>query len=209
MNTHTLTLPEELMVLGINPGRAKGLVLRHHLHYGMAGALLAELEWRGRLAENRGKVVALAGPATGDPLFDAGLALLRAGKPVRTRRWISRHAGTVSASCAERLVQRGALRIESRRILGLFPSRSYHLTDLDLARHVLVDFQGAAKLGFPDPRSRTLAALAGAIDLSRRIVPDTYNKKELRRSIRALTRDTWSAHAVRRIIEAESSDGGG
>ncbi len=41
-----LTLPEELLLLTLDPERGKPLCDRTHLRYGTAGAVLAELELR-------------------------------------------------------------------------------------------------------------------------------------------------------------------
>lgn len=51
-----LTLPEELLLLTLDPERGKPLCNRTYLRYGAAGAVLAELELQGRIREERGRV---------------------------------------------------------------------------------------------------------------------------------------------------------
>ncbi|MFD9503164.1 GPP34 family phosphoprotein [Streptomyces sp. NPDC060035] len=50
------TLPEELLLLALDPVRGKPLRSGKFLEYGMAGAVPAELELQGRITEERGRV---------------------------------------------------------------------------------------------------------------------------------------------------------
>ncbi|MFD5342429.1 GPP34 family phosphoprotein, partial [Streptomyces anulatus] len=49
-----LTLPEELILLALDPDRGKPTCNARDLGYGTAGAVLAELEIRGHIREERG-----------------------------------------------------------------------------------------------------------------------------------------------------------
>jgi hypothetical protein len=205
MSRPAVTLPEELMLLALDPVSGKPRVRARHLQYGLAGAVLAELEAVGCVAEDGGRVVPVTPPPTGERLLDEALALFGGGKPVKTRRWIRSNGGTVAEACAGRLAERGVIRIESRRVLGIFPGRRYPQAGADQATPAVTDFRGAAKMGFPEPRSRMLAGLASAIMLTGHLLPESGSKREIRRTMRGLARELWPAEAVYRLIKSDQA----
>ncbi|MCF3961331.1 GOLPH3/VPS74 family protein [Streptomyces fuscigenes] len=204
-----LTLPEELLLLAFDPSSGRPRVRRRHLGYGLAAAALADLEALRCVAEDRGRVVPLAPPPTGEPLLDGVLGLFRDGRPVRTTRWIRRRSGAVAELCADALAARGLVTVERRRALGLFPATRRRPATPEVAQAAAAGFRGAAKLGFPKPRSRMLAALAQAIHLARGLAPPGAGGREIRRTMRGLARELWPARAVTRLIRSEAADGAG
>lgn len=126
MTAPPLALAEELLLLAHDPARGRPLHHARYLRWGLAGAALAELEQAGRIAEERGGRIAVVNPLPpGDPVLDGALAALPAPakqrRGVAAQRWV-RHSGRpVQELCLRRLVERGALRREPRRALGLFP----------------------------------------------------------------------------------------
>ncbi|MGQ4515563.1 GPP34 family phosphoprotein [Streptomyces sp. DW26H14] len=209
MSLPALTLPEELMLLALDPATGKPRVRARHLHYGVAAAALAELEARRFVAEDRGRVVPLSPPPTGEPVLDAALGLFDDGRPVRARHWLRRRrSGAVTGACADSLAARGLITVETHRALGLFSVSRYPLVSPGTAEEAAADFRGAAKMGFPEPGARMLAALVSAIRLTRHVVPAGGSGRETRRTMRGLTRELWPARAVDRLIKSEASDAG-
>lgn len=70
-DTPALTLPEELILLTLDPGSGKPLCAAAALAYGAAGAALAELELQGRIREERGRVQVANPLAPADPRLAA------------------------------------------------------------------------------------------------------------------------------------------
>ncbi|GAA2715660.1 MULTISPECIES: GPP34 family phosphoprotein [Streptomyces] len=216
-----LTLPEELLLLSLHPSTGRRLCRARFLQYGVAGAVLAELALGGHVAEERGRVVVTGPLPPADPLLAAALAELTTGaagaagargkgpgaKGPRTRAWVRRAGRRLEEPWLDRLVERGALRRESRRFLRLIPYHCHPVASADLTTPARIRLDEARHAGFPDPRSRALGALLGAIDVHARLYPG-WDARRTRRELRRLTRQEWPAEAVyRNVRQDKSSDG--
>ncbi|MEL5960436.1 GPP34 family phosphoprotein [Streptomyces sp. CLV115] len=194
-----LTLPEELLLLALDPLRGKPHCAGRYLEYGTAGATLRELEFQGRVTGQGGRTRVTGPSAPPDPflaqvlgsLSDPGVGALAGG--VDTPRWIRRTAPHVEELCLEHLVRRSVLRRETHRLLGLLPYHRHPAVDPALTLAVRDRFTAAEAAGFPDPRSRALAALVSAIGLS-----GTVSRGGLRDrwAMRGLVDQDWAADAV-------------
>lgn len=206
MNATDVTLPEELLLLGFRPDTGRPRGRKRHVEYAMAGAALAELEAAGHISQHGGRVSVVDPRTTGDPLLDGALALLPPShKDVRARQWIKRTCRQIRGLTAQRLAKRGAIRIVNRRALGLFPYDLYPSAGTDWSAQALARFQGAAKTGFPDPRSRTVAGLVSAAGLDSRVHPGSGDARRVRKEMRGFAHDQWAANAVRKVIKADNA----
>ncbi|MGG7573086.1 GOLPH3/VPS74 family protein [Streptomyces sirii] len=134
-----------------------------YLRYGLAGAALADLEATGRIAVERGDRVRVANPLPlGDPILDGALATLPApakgGRGVRAHRWVRGAGRPVQELCLRRLEERGALRRQTHRALGLFPYERFPAGAVDLTGPARARFKAAVEARLPDRRTRLLAA---------------------------------------------------
>ncbi|MFI2188824.1 GPP34 family phosphoprotein [Streptomyces sioyaensis] len=211
MTLAPLTLPEELLLLALDPVRGRPRNNSRHLQWGLAGAALAELEVAGRITVEGGRITVVNPMPPGDPVLDGALAALPAPAKQRrgipARRWVQRAGRPVQELCLRRLVARGALRRDSRRALGLFPYERFPAGAVDLAGPVRERFTAAPAAGFPDRRSRVLAALVSATDLDRKILTGREHRSA-RRAMKRLAQDIGTAHAVERAVRADKSTGG-
>ncbi|MFK8847458.1 GPP34 family phosphoprotein [Streptomyces sp. Ac-502] len=117
----------------------------------------------------------------------------------------------VDEACRQRLEQRGAVRRESRRALGLFRYERLAAGPVDLAGPARARFKSAPATGFADPRDRALAALVSATHLDRKLELGR-DRRAVRRDLKALVRDDWIARAVASAVlqdEAAAGSGGG
>ncbi|MFD9208473.1 GPP34 family phosphoprotein [Streptomyces sioyaensis] len=212
MTLAPLTLPEELLLLALDPVRGRPRNNPRHLQWGLAGAALAELEAAGRLTvERRGRITVVNPLPPGHPVLDAALAALPAPakqrRGVPAQRWVQRAGRPVRELCLRRLVERGALRRESRRALGLFPYERFPAGAVDLLGPVRARFAAAQAAGFPDRRSRVLAALVSATDLNRKILAGRGHRST-RRTMKRFAKEIGAAQAVERAVRADKSSGG-
>ncbi|MFI1969432.1 hypothetical protein BLA24_14385 [Streptomyces cinnamoneus] len=214
MNTDgaaNLTLAEELLLLAHGPADGKKLCRPRTLEYGLAGAVLAELELRGQVTEDDGRpaVVVPALPPAPDPRLDWALASLTVpgDRPPKTHQWIRAAAKGQEEAVVMGLIERGALTVERQRF-AVFRELRYPVGKTDLTNPARGRFEAARQEGFPDPRSRTLAALTDAIGITERLYPGWSGRRD-RRPMRRLTRDGWIASAVHRNARSHSSDGTG
>ncbi|MGW8377905.1 GPP34 family phosphoprotein [Streptomyces sp. ODS28] len=202
-----LSLPEELLLLAVNPRGGRILVNPSHLRWGLAAAALVELEAQGRVSGEGGRIAVLRPDPTGRQELDAALAALPSPPgTVRVKRWLGRYGRRAEQSTAKALAARGALSSEEVRVLGVFPRLRHRVLDPALRARRLEGMAAAAKSGFPGRRSRALAALLKATRVAGRLgVP-----RAVGREMRPLVREFWQAEAVRRkVSESRSAAAGG
>ncbi|MFI0980122.1 GPP34 family phosphoprotein [Streptomyces sp. NPDC021093] len=218
-----LSLPEELLLLGLQPERGGMRVKVSYVEYGVAGAVLAELERVGCIEQDRGRVqirTPVPPPAlTSGPTADPVAVRVLAGLPgpgkgrhggVRTASFVRRARREVTGQYLDRLVERGALRRESKRVLGLFPVVRHPAAGTDWSAPLQHRLQSAAKSGFPDHRDQLLAAFLWATDLANK-----HFRGNAARQVRARMRDfgrrEWAAKAVHSAVAGEkaAAQGGG
>ncbi|WP_405806820.1 GPP34 family phosphoprotein [Streptomyces sp. NBC_00210] len=203
-----LTLPEELLLLALDPVTGRRHCSRSYLQYGLAGAALAELELQGRVAESRGKVTVVNPLPPQNPLSAQILASLpapgtsRFGDGVRARPWVRRAGRHVEELCLHHLVGRGALRVETHRFLGIFPYRRYPAAAEDFSTPARGRYAQSVWAGFPDRRSRLLAAFTAAIGIAKVLHP-RFESWRGRGALRVLVREQWAPYAVHRAIQQD------
>ncbi|OKH97443.1 hypothetical protein A6A06_32825 [Streptomyces sp. CB02923] len=208
-------MPEELLLLALDPERGKPLCEPSHLRYGLAGAALAELAWAGRVGEGRGGRITVHSPLPlGDPVLDGALAALPGpakdgrGGEAKARRWLRGAARGIDELCRQRLEQRGAVRRESRRALGIFRYERLTAGPVDLAGAARARFKGALASGFADPHDRTYAALVSAVRLDRKLAPGS-DGRSVRRELKRLAREDWIARAVHSAVQHDEAAAAG
>ncbi|MFF8913550.1 GPP34 family phosphoprotein [Streptomyces sp. NPDC015032] len=206
------TLPEELLLLALDPQRGKPYCRNRFLEYGVAGAVLAELELHGRIAEQLGRIRVISPLAPQDPLLAQVLGSLPApgrgglAGGVGAKGWIRRTGRYVEELCLEHLVGRAVLRRETHRFLGLLPYHRHPAADPALSAAARDRFAAAEAAGFPDRRGRTLAALVSATGLSDTVA---QGGRRSRSAMRDLVRDEWTAYAVRQNVRQDKANQGG
>lgn len=202
------TLPEDLLLLAMDPVRGKPYCGNRALEFGVAGAVLAELELQGRVDEQRGQVRVANPLDPPDPLLAAVLRSLpapgksRYASAVDGRGWIRRAGREVGGMYLEALVRRGVLGRETRRLLGLLPYHRHPAGPGYAATRVRERFGAAEAAGFTDVRGRRLAALVSAIGLSSAASGSGWQAGA---AMRSLVRDDWAAHAVDRAVRQEKA----
>lgn len=167
-----VSLPEELLLLALHD--EKGSVIpaaARPLNGALVGAILMELGLRGRLREGpEGGLLADPTP-TGDEILDeVSRRISEADAPRMASYWVGRLAGTMPRlkdRLLEQLVARGVLERRERRLLWIFPSRSFPLADAaaeqqarDRIRAVILDGHS------PDQRTAAMIGLVRACNLT-------------------------------------------
>jgi hypothetical protein len=141
------------------------------LPYALAGALLAELALRGKVAlREKQTVEVLDGTPIGDDILDDALRMIATSKKQRdARHWVTTLSGKVRRlrdRLEDRLVAQGILRKDQHRVLLLFPFERLPTDDpsveqglRDRVRTVILENET------PDPRIATLISLLKSGDL--------------------------------------------
>ncbi|MEV6314920.1 GPP34 family phosphoprotein [Streptomyces sp. NPDC051776] len=203
------TLPEELLLLAHDPVTGRELSRAPYIEYGVAGAILAELERAGRVRADGGRL-GLVDPAhVGDPGLDWVLDVLcrqgaAAGRGIGARVWI-RDAGLhVVEIYRNGLVACGALRVERRRMLGVFPYDRYPVGEVDWTTPVRERVDGAARSGQADTGTHLLAGLVAATGIDEELYPG-FVALRLRRTLDGFADGERTADTVQRLVESDES----
>lgn len=213
MTSAPLTLPEELLLLALDPVRGRPLNNPKYLRYGLAGAALADLEATGRITVDRGDRFTVTNPLPlGDPTLDGALATLlsptKGSWTAKAHRWVRSAGRPVQELCLRQLEERGALRREAHRALGLFPYDRFPAGPVDLIGPARARFTAAVDARLTDRRYRLLAAYASATDLDTKLLPGGAFRP-LRRDLRRLAKEEWTAYAAYRAVQHDKSAAAG
>jgi len=170
-----LTFTEEIVLLALDDKTGAPLALPvTALSYGLAGAVLADLAVAGKVDTDDKKLTVLDPTPTGDPLLDPWLALIAAEKvshPVA--HWLSVLADRqkeIEQPALDRLLSRGILKREDKKILWVIGLRRYPTVDGHERTEVRTRL-GQLILGedIPDPRDAVLISLLSGCRLTDKI----------------------------------------
>ncbi|MFJ5046669.1 GPP34 family phosphoprotein [Streptomyces sp. NPDC088719] len=206
-----LALPEELILLALDPARGKPTCNARNLAFGTAGAVLAELEIQGRIREEGGRVHVVNPLDPADPLLAAMLRTLdppakgRRRPGIRARRWVGDYDRYVQEKYLDSLVERSVLSRRTHRFLGVMPYHRHFPGVPDLSRGVLDRFAAAEAAGYPDHRDRVLASLASAIGLAGDL---TRLGRTGRTVMKVMRRSEWTAVAVHYNVKQNETGNG-
>lgn len=187
--TAPLTLLEEIVLLALDDAAG---VLRPlpPLAFGCAlsGALLSDLALQNRIDTDPEQLVVINREPTGDALLDAALATLAAAPaPHPVAYWLdlfSQQQRDLESTALHRLVERGILRREEKKILWVFGTRRYPTIDNQERTEVLTRLS-ALILGddIPDPRDSIMLSLLIACGLAGKVfVGPEFNARSARLS---------------------------
>lgn len=202
MTTAERLLADDLLLLSwdVSTGRPRSAAASQ-LPTLIGGALLIDLARRGHLRLEMGRPRA-NGRRTGEPLLDDVATAVREGSPRRKlRSWI-RKIGTAERRDAvrDRLVDRGLLLPETRRILGVFASTRHRVADAAALEQLATSLGEVLTGDRPgDERTAVLAALVGGTVLIDRVVAKPA-RREARERAAELAEASAFAAATRSVI---------
>jgi golgi phosphoprotein 3 len=210
-----LSLGESLVLLALDDEQGTvGWFSEDALNFGLAGALLADLAVRQRIAITGRTVTALDTTPVGEPLLDETLALVTGSTKARDARgWVTEvayHVKHVRERLCDGLVTQGVLRHEEHTTLLVFRRTRYPSGDPGPEHALRAELQSAASAPPPlEPRPLILLSLARACDML-----DQLLGKDARKHAAALVKDEPWGDAVRKVIRARraalgASSGGG
>lgn len=125
-----LLLVEEIELLSLDEKSGSHLpLLPEALGYGLAGAILSDLEMAGRIATGHGDVITLDPSPTSNNLLDPWLQRIASDTsrhpPAYWLSVLADNKPSIEDAVLASLVERGILRREDRRILWVFGVRRY------------------------------------------------------------------------------------
>lgn len=215
-----LTLPEEVLLLVLTK-RDGSLLNATRFRFGMAGGILAELVFRGRVELEPGSVhplvTVISSETTGDPVLDDALGqLVTATRRTTLKRWIGRFAedDEICLRVARQLCRKEALDEHEGRVRLIFRRTVYADLDPEVEKSVMDRLRAAIMEDEPvDTRTALLVSLANAGEILSHILEpsELLDRKERMRSLveESTVEDDEHREAVReaagRIVSATNA----
>lgn len=194
-------LHEDLMLLFINPRNGRLHASSTSIENALAGAVLIELVKSGRIAfEPNGKKLAVADPTPpNDPVLHEALG--RITKPLSPQSAVERVRKRLWHNVIRQLQDHAAIRVEPRKVFGIFPAKSYPILD-EAAAGKLRRSVGDVAHGYrgADEHTGSLITLLYAVNAVHKVFEG--DKRELKKRAKEIARGNWAGDAVRRAVEA-------
>lgn len=198
-----VSLAEELVLIAYYGETGKASTGAGELDCGLAGAVLVELTLAGRIDVVDRKVRITNAAPTGDQIIDGVLdRIARERKARKPEWWVAKLRRGIRKAVLVQLIQRGVLREDRHRVMGLFPARRYPSVD------PATETAARARLGMavlkglePDTRTAALASLLHACGLSRKVFPE-LDRRQLKVRMKQIDEGQWAAAAVRKAIQS-------
>jgi len=173
-----LTFVEEIVLLALDDKKGKFVDLPPlALDQALAGAVLLELAFQNRIDTDLSHLTLVSNKPTGDKMLDPILKEIATAKDKKDAKFwvgvISSDGEKIRDDALARLVERGVLKREEKKILWVIPGRRYPMIQNQeeeevrkRIRHVVVE--GA----IPSPRDVVIISLASACQLLRTVFTD-------------------------------------
>jgi len=196
------TLGEQLLLLSLDDesGTAKESA---KVALAISAASLVELALAGRIDVTDDKVTVVDATPLGEPALDAALTeIVGKDKPGRTKDWIHQLKKDAVAGANTGLIEKGLVREEKKKVLGLFPVRRYPEADGSAEAAVRQRLDEVVLRGAtPDERTASLVALLHGGKLHRLAFPDA-DARPVEAAMESISHGQWSATAVRHVVKA-------
>lgn len=203
-----MLIAEDLLLLLYDDESGKPITGAPGLDYALAGAVLIELTVLGKLdvagegeQVKRGRLKVLDASPTGDAILDERLAYV-AGKPgKRPKDQIGRLSKKLRDQLLARLAERGVLKTDEGKVLGLFPVTRWPANDARHEAEMRAKLDSVLKVGAtPDERTGALIALLSALNVVPKVVTDAVDKKALKQRAKEIAESDWAADAVKKAV---------
>lgn len=188
-----LTFAEEFILLSLDE-KSGDFRTTHFmsLEYGIVGAILMELQILNRLDSDPDRLWVVDASPTGQEEFDRVISMIRSHDREESPQWwikeIGRQCGDFKDSLITRLVDRGILKVQDKRVLWVFPTRKYPLIDNREVMEVRARIRALVMSDdIPEPRDIILIALMRACELEDAVFTGE-ERKEYRARIDHLSR---------------------
>ncbi|BEL11092.1 GPP34 family phosphoprotein [Actinoplanes sichuanensis] len=206
------TLAEDVLQLVFDDKTGRSVINQTYLDSVIAGALLLDLIRLGRVApgepegrdgRKRAAIVTDRTP-TGDPLLDAALATV-AEKPLTLKKAVEALVKGNRKAVIERLVERGILRHDRTRVLGIFKLTSFPAADTENEAALRRDLAATLHQGVePDSRTASLIALLHSVKSLPKVVGG--DKTELKNRADTIVAGHPADDAVREAVKQVWTD---
>jgi hypothetical protein len=200
------SLAEDLLLLLLDDEDGRSVVDSTRRDHAVAGAVLVDLARTGCVtpaeagddAKEDYGVVRDTAP-TGDAVLDAAIAKL-AEKPVKMEKAVGLLAKDSAKGVLAQLVDRGLVREEETKVLGLFRQKSWPAEDVEYEAGIRRDIEAALFGGArPDERTGCLITLLHACGAIAKVIDG--DKATVMQRAKEIAEGDWASTAVRKAID--------
>lgn len=206
-----MLIAEDVLLLVFDDESGKPVDGVQNLEHSLAGALLIELATLGRVdvtdgadGGKPGRLVVREDAGTGSTLLDGALetlSSLEGRKPKDAIGPLSKDH--LSGRLLTGLAERGILRREQGKILGLFPTTRWPAEDSEHEAGVRAELRRVLVEGQqPDERTGALVALLAGMNAVKRVLKDEdVDVKQAEARAKEIAEGNWAGEAMRRAVE--------
>ncbi|WP_406692545.1 GPP34 family phosphoprotein [Saccharopolyspora sp. ID03-671] len=199
---HDLLIVEDLMLLLLHDEHGT-IAQAGTLHYTLGGAMLVELALRGAIETEEGgaslngpRVRAVESAVLEDPLLRSAHAEV-ARKTQRAQPLLISIGGGLREPVIDRLVERGLIRREQKRVLGVFRTTTWPAEDTRHEAELLARVRAVLEDGEePDPRTAAVIALLSSSGALPGLHPNPKWSSRVATRAKEIEQGNWGATAV-------------
>lgn len=205
-----MLIAEDLLLLLYDDESGKPIVASTQLEYALAGAVLLELTLLGRIDlagdgedVKRGRLVVRDPAPTGNAVLDERLRIVEDKEGRKPKDLIGKLSKRLRDSLLQELANRGVLRAEHGKVMGLIPVIRWPANDARQEHELRTALDSVLRIGTtPDHRTAALIALLHAVDSVPKVITDAPDKRALKRRAKEIAESEWAADAVRKAVQA-------
>jgi Golgi phosphoprotein 3 (GPP34) len=206
-----MLIAEDLLLLLTADDSGKLAASRPHVDMALGGALLVELVLMERVdiagreeGPREGRLVVKDASPTGDRMLDEALATVCQEEGKKPLSVVPALENRTRVRLYERLAERGLLRAEKGRVLGILPSHRWPAEHAGHEAAIRASLVTALRDGVTeDARTGALISLLLALDaLHKAVDPDSVRltKREMNERAERILEGDWAAKAVRSAV---------
>ncbi|WP_141577792.1 GPP34 family phosphoprotein [Actinomadura sp. WMMA1423] len=199
--TPPMTLAEEVMLLSLDDekGDAKE---PSRVQWAVAGAMVVDLALAGRIDVEDERVHVRDPSPVGVPYLDAELAdLAERGEAPKVKKVIEHARKTGVKGARQSLIDRGLVREEKKKVLGIFSVSRYPEADGAAERELRDRLEAVVEHGrSPDERTAALVALLHGARL-RKLAFGGGDRRRTETRMKEIAEGQWVSPAVRRAVD--------
>jgi hypothetical protein len=211
-----MLIAEDLLLLLTDDDTGKLVASSSEVDVALGGAMLVELGLLRRVRVSdpgevvrKGRLVLGDTGPTGDALLDEALAKVARKQGKKPSDVVSGLGSKLRPRLLDRLAERGLVRQEQGKVLGLFPTTRWPAGDARHEKALRDRLHAALPAGVaPDERTACLVSLLHALRAVPRVMdPDVVGvpKRQLNANAKRIAEGDWASAAVRSSIDAMSS----
>jgi hypothetical protein len=198
-----LGLSEEIVLLGLDDETGKSVC--YHMAYALSGAILAELDLRGRIVMENGSIRVANGGPTGDDVLDAALVTIEGSSKTKLSYWVRKILVDHQRDrIIQRLVNAQVLDRVEKVVLGFFSYKRYPTHDRAPENEIRARLRSAVAGATPDTRTLALLSIADACGLTKSFL-DRDERQSRKERLDELVSHDPVGKAVRQAIRDDDA----